>query len=101
MTDKHNIPDTPEKPVRHILALSGGKDSSALAVYMRGKVENMEYVFCDTGEELDETYEYISKLQDYLCAEIITLKSARDFKYSPGYKTAQCHDRRIRSGETA
>lgn len=70
-----------EKPVRHILALSGGKDSSALAIYMRSKVENMEYVFCDTGEELDETYEYISKLQDYLCKDITSLKSERDFKY--------------------
>lgn len=81
MTHEKTSSDNSEKPVRHILALSGGKDSSALAVYMRGKVENMEYVFCDTGEELDETYEYISKLQDYLCAEIITLKSERDFKY--------------------
>ncbi len=81
MSDNKTASDTPEKPVRHILALSGGKDSSALAVYMRGKVENMEYVFCDTGEELDETYEYISKLQDYLCTEITTLKSERDFKY--------------------
>jgi len=73
--------DPPEKPVRHILALSGGKDSSALAVYMRGKVEHMEYVFCDTGEELEETYEYISKLQDYLCSEITWLKSEKDFRY--------------------
>jgi 3'-phosphoadenosine 5'-phosphosulfate sulfotransferase (PAPS reductase)/FAD synthetase len=70
-----------DKPVRHILALSGGKDSSALAVYMRGKVEKMEYVFCDTGEELEETYEYISKLQDYLCTNITTLKSEKNFKY--------------------
>lgn len=69
------------KPVRHILALSGGKDSSALAVYMLGKIPDMEYVFCDTGEELDETYEYINKLQDYLCKRIIWLKSEKDFKY--------------------
>jgi len=81
MTDEQTTPDMSVKPVRYILALSGGKDSSALAVYMRGKVENMEYVFCDTGEELEETYEYISKLQDYLCTEITTLKSERDFKY--------------------
>ncbi len=75
-------PDQPAaKPVRHILALSGGKDSSALAVYMRGKVVNMEYVFCDTGEELQETYDFIGKLQDYLCKEIITLKSEKNFKY--------------------
>jgi len=40
-----------EKPVRHILALSGGKDSSALAVFMKDKVPEMEYVFCDTGEK--------------------------------------------------
>ncbi len=36
-----------DKPVRHILALSGGKDSSALAVFMKDKVPEMEYVFCD------------------------------------------------------
>ena len=35
---------------RHILGVSGGKDSSALAIYMRDKVPQMEYAFCDTGE---------------------------------------------------
>jgi 3'-phosphoadenosine 5'-phosphosulfate sulfotransferase (PAPS reductase)/FAD synthetase len=73
--------DKNNKSVRHILALSGGKDSSALAVYMRDKVDNMEYVFCDTGEELEETYDYISKLQDFLRTDITWLKSERDFKY--------------------
>jgi len=38
---------TADKPVRHILALSGGKHSSALAVFMKDKVPDMEYVFCD------------------------------------------------------
>ena len=33
------------KPVRHLLGLSGGKDSSALAIYMRDKVPEMEYFF--------------------------------------------------------
>lgn len=70
-----------DKPVRHILAMSGGKDSSALAVYMLGKVKNLEYVFCDTGEELDETYEYIKRLQDFLCSKINWLKSEKDFRY--------------------
>ena len=70
-----------EKPVRHVLALSGGKDSSALAVYMLDKVPNAEYVFCDTGEELDETYEYINKLQDFLCKKIVWLKTEKDFNY--------------------
>ena len=30
---------------RHILSLSGGKDSAALAIYMRDRVSEMEYVF--------------------------------------------------------
>ena len=41
-----------DKPVRHILALSGGKDSSALAVFMKDKVPETENVFCDTEKEL-------------------------------------------------
>ena len=31
---------------RHICGISGGKDSSALAVYLRDKVPDMEYFFC-------------------------------------------------------
>lgn len=68
-----------EKQTRHILALSGGKDSSALAVYMLDKSIEMEYVFCDTEKELDETYEYLDKLQSYLGKKITYLK------YADGY----------------
>jgi 3'-phosphoadenosine 5'-phosphosulfate sulfotransferase (PAPS reductase)/FAD synthetase len=67
-----------EKPTRHILSLSGGKDSTALAVYMRDKVPEMEYVFCDTGEELPETYEYLDKVEAYLGREIRRLKNNRE-----------------------
>ncbi|MDM8542790.1 hypothetical protein QUF90_17075 [Desulfococcaceae bacterium HSG9] len=37
---------------RHILSLSGGKDSAALAVYLKDKIPNLEYVFLDTGHNL-------------------------------------------------
>jgi 3'-phosphoadenosine 5'-phosphosulfate sulfotransferase (PAPS reductase)/FAD synthetase len=66
---------------RHILALSGGKDSSALAVYMKDRVENMEYVFCDTGKELPETYEYLAKLEAFLGRKIIRLNADRGFDH--------------------
>ena len=33
--------------MRHICGISGGKDSSALAVYMRDRVPDMEYFFCE------------------------------------------------------
>jgi 3'-phosphoadenosine 5'-phosphosulfate sulfotransferase (PAPS reductase)/FAD synthetase len=59
---------------RHILGLSGGKDSSALAVFMRDKVPEMEYVFCDTEKELQETYDYLAKLEAFLNKPIKRLK---------------------------
>lgn len=70
-----------EKPVRHILSLSGGKDSTALAIYMRDKVPEMEYVFCDTQKELPETYEYLDCLQTYLGKPIVRLNAQRGFDH--------------------
>ncbi|WP_162978909.1 phosphoadenosine phosphosulfate reductase family protein, partial [Pseudomonas aeruginosa] len=55
-----------EPRVRHILSLSGGKDSAALAIYMRDRVPEMEYIFSDTGKELPETYDYLQRLENYL-----------------------------------
>jgi 3'-phosphoadenosine 5'-phosphosulfate sulfotransferase (PAPS reductase)/FAD synthetase len=66
---------------RHILSLSGGKDSAALAIYMRDKVPEMEYAFCDTGKELTETYEYLAKLEAYLGKPIIRLNDDRGFDH--------------------
>lgn len=66
---------------RHILGLSGGKDSTALALFMRDKVPNMEYVFCDTGSELDETYEYLNQVEAYLGKNIIRLNPSADFDH--------------------
>jgi len=68
-------------PVRHLLGLSGGKDSSALAIYLRDKLPDMEYFFADTGAELPETMEYIDLLEDYLGKPIVRLNANRDFDY--------------------
>src|SRR5436309_12629360 len=67
--------------VRHVLGLSGGKDSAALAVYMRDRVPEMEYVFCDTQKELAETYEYLDRLQAVLCKPITKLNPERGFDH--------------------
>ncbi|EEG79122.1 phosphoadenosine phosphosulfate reductase domain-containing protein [Dethiobacter alkaliphilus] len=66
---------------RHILSLSGGKDSTALAIYMQGKIPNVEYIFCDTGEELPETYEYLEKLEAFLGQQIFRLNPDRPFTH--------------------
>ncbi|GGO42491.1 phosphoadenosine phosphosulfate reductase family protein [Streptomyces lasiicapitis] len=76
MTD----PVTQEK-VRHVLGISGGKDSSALAIYMRDRVPDMEYFFCDTGAELPETYEYLNRLEAALGKPIERLNADRDFDH--------------------
>lgn len=67
--------------VRRICGISGGKDSSALAVYLRGRVSDMEYFFCDTGAELPETYEYLTRLEVILGQPIVRLNSQRGFDH--------------------
>ena len=66
---------------RHICGISGGKDSSALAVYLRNKVPEMEYFFCDTGAELPETYEYLTRLEVVLGKPIVRLNAQRGFDH--------------------
>lgn len=63
--------DSGQKKVRHILSLSGGKDSAALAIYMRDRVEGMEYIFHDSGKELPETYEFLEKLEGFLGTKVV------------------------------
>ncbi|HYB98812.1 MAG TPA: phosphoadenosine phosphosulfate reductase family protein [Candidatus Limnocylindrales bacterium] len=67
--------------VRHILGLSGGKDSAALAVYLRDRIPEMEYIFTDTQKELPETYEYLAKLEAYLGKPIARLNADRGFDH--------------------
>ena len=79
----------PELPVRHVLNVSGGKDSSAMALLMAGRVrglehfsqEGMEYVFCDTHKELPETYEYLSRLEAELGSKITYLNAKAGFDH--------------------
>ncbi len=66
---------------RHICGISGGKDSSALAVYLRNRVPQMEYFFCDTGAELPETYEYLDKLETALGKQIARLNARKGFDH--------------------
>src|SRR5881398_1598966 len=71
----------PDAPMRHVLGISGGKDSAALAIYMRDRVPDIEYFFCDTGRELPETYEYLLRLEAVLGKKIERLKADRDFDH--------------------
>ena len=67
--------------IRHICGISGGKDSSALAVYMKDQVPEMECFFCDAGAELPETYEFLTRLEVILAKPITRLNADRGFDH--------------------
>ena len=54
--------------VRHVLGISGGKDSAALAIYMKSKYPDMkiDYYNSDTGCELEETMLLLDRLESVL-----------------------------------
>jgi 3'-phosphoadenosine 5'-phosphosulfate sulfotransferase (PAPS reductase)/FAD synthetase len=68
---------------RHVLGLSGGRDSAALAVYMRQEHPELEieYFFTDTGKELPEVYEFLGRLEGFLGRTILRLNPDRDFDF--------------------
>lgn len=68
---------------RHVLGLSGGKDSAALAIFMRLYYPELdiEYFFTDTGKELPEVYSYLGKLEGFLGKRITRLNSERGFDF--------------------
>ena len=68
---------------RHILGLSGGRDSAALAVFMRQHRPELsiEYFFTDTGKELPEVYQFLDKLEGFLGRPIQRLNPDRDFDF--------------------
>lgn len=70
-------------PERHVLGISGGKDSAALAVYMRQHSPELDidYFFTDTGKELPEVYEFLGRLEGFLGKPIQRLNPDRDFDF--------------------
>jgi 3'-phosphoadenosine 5'-phosphosulfate sulfotransferase (PAPS reductase)/FAD synthetase len=67
---------------KYILGMSGGKDSTAMAIYMLFELEipreQLEFVFMDTGWEAEITYKYLQYLEQTLDIQIIRLQA--DYK---------------------
>jgi len=68
---------------RHVLGISGGRDSASLAVYMRQNHPevDIDYFFTDTGKELPEVYEFLGRLEGFLGKGILRLNPDRDFDF--------------------
>jgi 3'-phosphoadenosine 5'-phosphosulfate sulfotransferase (PAPS reductase)/FAD synthetase len=65
----------------HVVGLSGGKDSTALALRL-AEVEPREYTFiCNTtGNELPEMLDHWKRLEDMLGAEIVQVRAHTDLE---------------------
>ena len=72
-------------PEYHILSLSGGKDSTALAFFMKENMpeifESLELVFYDTGCDLPETYDYLNKIEIFLKKKIVRVTPEKSFEH--------------------
>lgn len=68
---------------KHVLGISGGRDSAALAVYVRQRHPELDvdYFFTDTGKELPEVYEFLGRLEGFLGKPIARLNPRRDFDF--------------------
>ena len=66
--------------IKHVLGISGGKDSAALAIYLHDRYPQLDvdYYFCETDKELDETYKLVENIEVYLGKSIRKLKAAKE-----------------------
>lgn len=88
-TMKDALESLSDPSIRHIVPVSGGKDSAALAIYMRQNYPQIpaEYVFSDTEAELPETYDFLVKLGSFLGKDIhriTALDYMKNVKKKPG-----------------
>jgi 3'-phosphoadenosine 5'-phosphosulfate sulfotransferase (PAPS reductase)/FAD synthetase len=76
-----------------IVSVSGGKDSTAtalLAIDEHG-VENCHFVFCDTGNEHELTYEYVNTYLPAVLGPIVTLRANFDERIANKRKYIEEH----------
>lgn len=69
-------------PRRHVVSLSGGKDSTAMLLRMVEENQPIdEILFCDTGMEFSEMYDHLERLEKETGRNITRLKSPQSFEY--------------------
>jgi 3'-phosphoadenosine 5'-phosphosulfate sulfotransferase (PAPS reductase)/FAD synthetase len=62
---------TMSKHTINLLSVSGGKDSTAMMLHARERgIENVRYVFADTGNEHEDVYTYLEYLEERLDVQI-------------------------------
>jgi 3'-phosphoadenosine 5'-phosphosulfate sulfotransferase (PAPS reductase)/FAD synthetase len=65
--------------MKNLVTFSGGKDSTALVIWAINNlgIDNFDIIFCDTGHEAKETYDFILSFVAKTGKELIMLKSKK------------------------
>ncbi|WP_449189193.1 phosphoadenosine phosphosulfate reductase domain-containing protein [Treponema lecithinolyticum] len=68
--------------IKHVVSLSGGKDSTAMLLMMleRG-MQIDDIVFCDTGLEFPQMYKHIEAVERRIGRKINVIKSDKTYEY--------------------
>lgn len=82
----------------NFVSLSGGKDSTALALLSIEKEADARFIFCDTGNESPKTYAYIDYLDEKL--ESMTGRKILRIKADFSREITQKQQKLIAAGET-
>jgi len=79
-------------------SVSGGLDSTAMAIILSQKHPEYEYIFADTGDEFPQVFKHLDKMESVLGIKIIRVKNHRytlgeyeiKSKYFPSYQSRFC-----------
>lgn len=63
--------------ILHVVSISGGKDSAATAILALETMprESLRFIFCDTGNEHESTYDYVAYMGQHPGIQIDTLRA--------------------------
>ena len=61
------------------VSVSGGLDSTALAIIISQENKEAKYIFADTGDEFPQVYEHLNKMETVLGIEIVRVKGEMTF----------------------
>jgi 3'-phosphoadenosine 5'-phosphosulfate sulfotransferase (PAPS reductase)/FAD synthetase len=59
----------------YFVSVSGGLDSTALAIILSKKIPQAKYIFADTGDEFPQVYEHLSAMENILNIKIIRIRN--------------------------
>lgn len=61
--------------MKHVVSFSGGRTSAYLAYLIKNKIEDADFIFCDTGAEDPRTYDFIRQVNSEFKLNLTCLRA--------------------------